>query len=265
MHPARCWRRRCCTTAMNRPSTRCCRSAWGWYASTLARPPCASWITSVPPERGSGSPRDWTATAAPCCPPRLPRPRDHASPTCGRGQSFAQVHADRLAGLRRLRCGIGEQQCLQPIHAIRLRRTPGSPPRPSTKAGKLRRDTPPRSVPGRTAAPDRWKSRAPWRQLHRRRGDACRRAAGRSHRAPRSVGRSRSWRDASWRSWQQPARRRRRSVATAVSTSPAAPIDASTRHDAPACTATGSSPSRKRAMSRSWIIMSRNSPPETRT
>ena len=32
-----------------------------------------------------------------------------------------------------------------------------------------------------------------------------------------------------------------------------------------ACTSTGSSPSRKRAMSRSWIVMSRNSPPDVAT
>ena len=36
----------------------------------------------------------------------------------------------------------------------------------------------------------------------------------------------------------------------------------STRQEAAAYTSTGSSCSRKRAMSRSWIIMSRNSPPE---
>src|SRR5262245_11276888 len=49
----------------------------------------------------------------------------------------------------------------------------------------------------------------------------------------------------------------------AVSMSPALPILASTRTLALATTSTGSSPSNQRARSKSWIIMSRNRPPET--
>src|SRR5206468_163692 len=53
--------------------------------------------------------------------------------------------------------------------------------------------------------------------------------------------------------------------AAAVSTSPACPMPGSTRQEPTACTATGSSTRRKRAMSRSWIIMSRKRPPERAT
>src|SRR5882724_6929978 len=49
----------------------------------------------------------------------------------------------------------------------------------------------------------------------------------------------------------------------AVSMSPALPILGSTRQLALATTSTGSSPSSQRARSKSWIIMSRNRPPET--
>ena len=56
-----------------------------------------------------------------------------------------------------------------------------------------------------------------------------------------------------------------RKVTAAVSTSPTAPISGSTRQLALAKTSTGSSPRSQRAMSKSWIIMSRNSPPETLT
>jgi hypothetical protein len=48
----------------------------------------------------------------------------------------------------------------------------------------------------------------------------------------------------------------------AVSTSPASPIALSTSDEPSALTVTNSSPMRKRAMSKSWIIMSRNRPPE---
>ena len=48
----------------------------------------------------------------------------------------------------------------------------------------------------------------------------------------------------------------------AVSTSPASPMPLSTNAAPKAWTVTKSSPTRKRAMSKSWIIMSRNSPPE---
>ena len=51
-------------------------------------------------------------------------------------------------------------------------------------------------------------------------------------------------------------------ITTAVSTSPAAPMAGSTSAEPKAQIDTGSSPSRKRAMSKSWIIISRNSPPE---
>jgi hypothetical protein len=51
----------------------------------------------------------------------------------------------------------------------------------------------------------------------------------------------------------------------AVSTSPASPIAGSTSTLAAAKTSTGSSSRSQRAMSKSWIIMSRNRPPETRT
>ena len=51
----------------------------------------------------------------------------------------------------------------------------------------------------------------------------------------------------------------------AVSTSPSAAISGVMRTLPAAVMATGSSPSTKRARSKSWIIMSRNSPPETFT
>ncbi len=48
----------------------------------------------------------------------------------------------------------------------------------------------------------------------------------------------------------------------ALSTSPASPMALSTSTDAAAKTETGSSPSSQRAMSKSWMVMSRNMPPE---
>src|SRR5215469_9458290 len=54
-------------------------------------------------------------------------------------------------------------------------------------------------------------------------------------------------------------------VTTAVSTSPASPIAGSTITLAAANKPTGSSFNSQHAMSRSWIIMSRNIPPERRT
>jgi hypothetical protein len=51
----------------------------------------------------------------------------------------------------------------------------------------------------------------------------------------------------------------------AVSISPASPIAGSTRLLPWAYTDTGSSPMMKRAISKSWMVISRNMPPETRT
>ena len=84
----------------------------------------------------------------------------------------------------------------------------------------------------------------------------CRRAACRSSRAPRCAGRSHRRRGASWRSGRacptrsasSPSRCRRRRPCR----SPDRPATEPT-----AWTSTGSSPRRKRAMSKSWIIMSR--------
>ena len=56
-----------------------------------------------------------------------------------------------------------------------------------------------------------------------------------------------------------------RKLTTAVSTSPASPIAGSISTLAAAKTSTGSSSRSQRAMSKSWIIISRNRPPETRT
>jgi hypothetical protein len=52
-------------------------------------------------------------------------------------------------------------------------------------------------------------------------------------------------------------------VTTAVSTSPAAPIAGSTIEVPTADTLAGTAPMTHIAMSKSWIIMSRNSPPDT--
>ena len=89
-------------------------------------------------------------------------------------------------------------------------------------------------------------------QLHRRRR-RCRHATSPSRRAPRCAGRSRRSRGASWRSGTT-CRDAVRSVTTAVSTSPAAPIAGSTRHDAaaeprPAPRPAGSAPCRGRGSS----------------
>ena len=52
-----------------------------------------------------------------------------------------------------------------------------------------------------------------------------------------------------------------RSTTRAVSTSPAAAIAGSTRQLAQANTSVGASSSNQRAMSKSWMVKSRNSPP----
>jgi hypothetical protein len=53
------------------------------------------------------------------------------------------------------------------------------------------------------------------------------------------------------------------SVMTAVSTSPAAPMAGSTRLVPTAHTLAGAPPKSQQTMSKSWIAMSRNRPPDT--
>ncbi|MNU09102.1 hypothetical protein D3C72_2554820 [compost metagenome] len=52
------------------------------------------------------------------------------------------------------------------------------------------------------------------------------------------------------------------SITETLSKSPASPIALSTSTEAWALTVSISSPSRKRAMSKSWMVMSRKMPPE---
>ena len=102
------------------------------------------------------------------------------------------------------------------------------------------------------------------RQLHRRGGVVGRRRAPLPTRTPPPAGRIRRTPSASCRS-PRSAPLAKVSVTTAVSTSPAFPIAGSTSTAPLAYTSTTSLPDRYRAMSKSWMVMSRKIPPETFT
>ena len=172
--------------------------------------------------------------------------------------SLSQSH--RAAGLQRLQCRIGERQRLDPVAAPGLRR----------RAAAERVDEMVEFQPiGLCIAFEKERQRLFADDSLR--ADKRDRAEGNivgSERTVRTkdldalvvaIGGAAAVRDLAERA--RPVRK----LTTAVSTSPASPIAGSISTLAAAKISTGSSPRSQRAMSKSWIIMSRNKPPETRT